>query len=90
MFDNFSKVYESIEDLAVKRMYVDPDVRSTYPNISNKGFSLPTVKSVLQIAANLTKYRVIQRYKTPKIRRYDRLSGVTVGCGVNNMNKMVH
>ena len=25
VFDNFSKVYVSIEDLAVRRMYVDPD-----------------------------------------------------------------
>ena len=25
VFDNFSKVYVSVEDLAVKRMYVDPD-----------------------------------------------------------------
>ena len=25
MFDNFGKVYVSIEDLAVRRMYVDPD-----------------------------------------------------------------
>ena len=24
-FDNFGKVYVSIEDLAVRRMYVDPD-----------------------------------------------------------------
>ena len=25
VFDNFGKVYVSIEDLAVRRMYVDPD-----------------------------------------------------------------
>ena len=81
MFDNFGKVYVSIEDLAVRRMYVDPDrLLFTFDEpiliFQINGFVYPPSNAVLQMAANPTKNNVIRRYLTenpalrPVIRRY--------------------
>ena len=86
MFDNFGKVYVSIEYLAVRTIYVDPDrllfmfdetILIFYINV----FIYPLSNAVLKMAANPTKNTVI--------RRYDRLFGVTVGRGEVIVNCLV-
>ena len=66
VFDNFGKVYVSIEDLAVRRMYVETEqatfhVQSAYTNLPNKWFFLPTAPSntVLQMVDNPMKHTII-------------------------------
>ena len=81
MFDNFGKVYVSIEDLAVRRMYVDPDrllfmFDETILIFKINVFVYPPSNTVLKMAANPTKNTVIRRYLTqnpalrPVTRRY--------------------
>ena len=76
VFDNFGKIYVSIEDFAVRRMYVDPDrlfhVRRTYPNILNKWVCLPTVKR-----GSSNGGESYEKYRNPAL--FDRKSGVTTG-----------
>ena len=72
MFDNSGKVYISVEDLAVRRMYVDPDrLLFMFDQLilifKINDFFLPS-------SSNSSKSYTV-------IRRYDRLSGVTVGRG---------
>ena len=94
MFDNSGKVYISIEDLAVRRKYVDPDrllfmfgqpilifkINDFFlSSSSNGGASYETYRNppLLDRKSGVT---------TPKIRRYDQLSSVTVGRGVISVN----
>ena len=67
MFDNFGKIYVSTEDLAVRKMYVDPDwllFMFDQPVLIFKinEFFYPPSNAVLQMAANPTKNTVIRRY----------------------------
>ena len=86
MFDNFSKVYVSVEDLAVRIMHADPDKllfmfdERILIFLKNDSFYLPSVKTPKMAANQLKrpKFGVIR----PKFRRFDRFSSVTVGhCG---------
>ena len=69
MIDNFSKVFVSVEDLAVKRMHVDPDRLLFVFNeripifLKNGSFYLPCVKPP-QMAANPLKKTKIRREVT--------------------------
>ena len=51
VFDDFSKVYVSVEDLAVRRMHVDPDRQLFMFNeriliiLKSDSFYLPSVKT---------------------------------------------
>ena len=69
MFANFSKVYVSVEDLAVRRMHVDPDrllfmfVERILILLKSDSFYLPSVKTP-KMAANLLKKTEIRRYTT--------------------------
>ena len=69
VFDNFGKVYVSVEYLAVRRMYVDPDrllLMFDEPILifQINGFVYPPSNAVLQMTANPTKDTVIRRYLT--------------------------
>ena len=83
MFDNFSKAYVSVEDLAVRRMHVDPDRllfmfdERILIFLKSDSFYLPSVKTPKMAANPLKrpKFGVIR----PKFRRFDRSSSVTVG-----------
>ena len=84
MFDNFGKVYVSIEDLAVRRIYVDPDkllFMFDEPILIFKinVFVYPPSNAVLKMAANPTKNTVIRRYLTenPALRQVIRRYGWT-------------
>ena len=81
MFGNFGKVYVSIEDLAVRRIYEDLDrllfmFDEPILIFQINGFVYPPSNAVLQMAANPTKNTVIRRYLTenpalrPVIRHY--------------------
>ena len=69
MFDNFSKVYVSVEDLAVRIMHVDPDRllfmfdESILILLKSDSFYLPSVKTP-KMAANPLKKTEIRRYTT--------------------------
>ena len=69
MFDNFSKVYVSVEDLAVRIMHVDPDRllfmfdERILIFLKSDSFYLPSVKTP-KIAANPLKKTEIRRYTT--------------------------
>ena len=77
MFDSFGKVYILIKDLAVRRMYVDPDsllFMFYLPTliIYINEFLYPPSNVVLKMATNPMKNTVIRRYQTKK-------SGVMTG-----------
>ena len=69
VFDNFSKVYVSVEDLAVRIMHVDPDRllfmfdERILIFLKSDSFYLPSVKTP-KIAANPLKKTEIRRYTT--------------------------
>ena len=69
MFDNFSKVYVSVEDLAVRFMHVDPDRllfmfdERILIFLKSNSFYLPSVKTP-KMAANPLKKTKIRRYTT--------------------------
>ena len=69
MFDNFSKVYVSVEDLAVRIMHVDPDrLHFMFGErilifLKSDSFYLPSVKTP-KMAANPLKKTEIRRYTT--------------------------
>ena len=80
MFDNFGKVYVSIKDLAVRRIYVDPDrllfmISEPILIFKINVFVYPPSNAVLKSAANPTKITVIRHLienpaLRPVIRRY--------------------
>ena len=85
MFDNFSKVYVSVEDLAVRIMHVDPD-RLLFMFgerflifLKSDSFYLPSVKTP-KMAANPLKKTEIRRYITevPAFRPFFRRYGWTL------------
>ena len=69
MFDNFSKAYVSVEDLAVRRIHVDPDRllfmfdERILIFLKSDSFYLPSVKTP-KMAANPLKKTEIRRYTT--------------------------
>ena len=69
MFDNFSKVNVSVEDLAVRIMHVDPDRllfmfdERILIVLTSDSFYLPSVKTP-KMAANPLKKTEIRRYTT--------------------------
>ena len=69
VFDNFSKVYVSVEDLAVRIMHVDPDRllfmfdERILIVLTSDSFYLPSVKTP-KMAANPLKKTEIWRYTT--------------------------
>ena len=69
MFDNFSKVYVSVEDLAVRIMHVDPDRllfifdERILIFFTSDSFYLPSVKTP-KMAANPLKKTEIRHYTT--------------------------
>ena len=69
MFDNFSKVYVSVEYLAVRIMHVDPDRllfmfdERILIFLKTESFYLPSVKTP-KMAANPLKKTEIRRYTT--------------------------
>ena len=69
MFDNFSKVYVSVEDSAVRIMHVDPDRLLLMVDerilifLKSGSFYLPSVKTP-KMAANPLKKTEIRRYTT--------------------------
>ena len=69
MIDNFSKVYVSVEDLAVRRMHVDPDRLLLMFDerilifLKNDSFYLPSFKTP-KMAANPLKKTEIRREMT--------------------------
>ena len=69
MFDNFSKVYVSVEDLAVRILHVDPDRLLFMIDerilifLKSDSFYLPSVKTP-KMAANPLKKTEIRRYTT--------------------------
>ena len=75
MFDNFSKVYASVEDLAVRIMHVDPDRLLLMFDerilifLTSHSFCLPSVKTP-KMAAN-----PLQKDRNSAL--YDRSSGVS-------------
>ena len=85
MFDNFSKVYVSVEDLAVRIMHVDPDrLRFMFDErilifLKSDSFYLPSVKTP-NMAANPLKKTEIRRYTTevPAFRPFFQLYGWTL------------
>ena len=69
MFDNFSKIYVSVEDLAIRIMHADPD-RLLFKFderilifLKSDSFYLPSVKTP-KMAANPLKKTEIRRYTT--------------------------
>ena len=87
MFDNFSKVYVSVEDLADRIMHVDPDrllfMFDERILIFSKSdsFYLPSVKTP-KMAANPLKKTEIRRYTTevPAFRPFFQRYGWTLCC----------
>ena len=83
MFDNFSKVYISVEDLAVRIMHVDLDRllfmfdERILIFLKTDSFYLPSVKTS-KMAANPLKKTEIRRYTT-EISAFRLSSSVTVG-----------
>ena len=69
MFDNISKAYVSVEDLAVRIMHVDPDRllfmfdERILIFLKSDSFYLPSVKTP-KMAANPLKKTKIRRYTT--------------------------
>ena len=69
MFDNFSKVYVPVEDLAVRIMHVDPDRllfmfdERIFIFLKTDSFYIPSVKTP-KMAANPLKKTEIRRYTT--------------------------
>ena len=69
MFDNFSKVYVSVEDLAFRIMYVDPDRllfmfdERILIFLKSDSFYLPSVNTP-KMKANPLKKTKIRRYTT--------------------------
>ena len=69
MIDNFSKVYVSVEDLAVRRMHVDPDRLPFMFDeriqifLKSDSFHLPSVKTPKMVENPLEKTE-IQHYLT--------------------------
>ena len=88
MFDNFSKVYVSVEDLAVRIMHVDPDrLRFMFGErilicLKSDSFYLPSVKTP-KMAANPLKKTEIRRYTTgvPAFRPFFQRYGWTLCIG---------
>ena len=103
MSDNFSKVYVSVEDLAVRIMHVDPDrplfMFDERILIFSKSdsFYLPSVKTP-KMAANPLKKTEIRRYTTevPAFRPFSQRYGWTLWVRgmkceadfVNSLNKV--
>ena len=87
VFDNFSKVYVSVEDLAVRIMHVDPDRllfmfdERILIFLKSDSFYLPSVKTP-KMAANPLKKTEIRRYTTevPAFRPFFQRYGWTL-CG---------
>ena len=87
MFDNFSKVYVSVEDLAVRIMLVDPDRllfmfdEHILIFLKSDSFYLPSVKPP-KMAANPLKKTEIRRYTTevPAFRPFFQRYGWTLCC----------
>ena len=69
VFDNFSKAYVSVEDLALRIMHVDPDRllfmfdERILISLKSHSFYLPSVKTP-KMAANPLKKTEIRRYTT--------------------------
>ena len=89
MFDNFSKVYVSVEDLAVRIMHVDPDrllfmfCERILIFLKSDSFYLPSVKTP-KMAANPLKKTEIRRYTTevPAFRPFFQRYGWTLCSGL--------
>ena len=85
MFDNFSKVCVSVEDLAVRRMHVDPDRllfmfdERILIFLKSDSFCLPSVQTP-KMAANPLKKTEIRRYTTevPAFRPFFQCYGWTL------------
>ena len=83
MFDNFSEVYVSVEDLAVRITHVDPDRLLFMFNepilifLKSDSFYLPSVKTP-KMAANPLKKTEIRRCTT-EVPAFRPFSSVTVG-----------
>ena len=88
MLDNFSKVYVSLEDLAVRIMHVDPDRllfmfdERILILLKSDSFYLPSIKTP-KMAANPLKKTEIRRYTTevPAFRPFFQRYGWTL-CNV--------
>ena len=96
VFDNFSKVYVSVEDLAVRIMHVDPDRllfmfdERILISLKSDSFYLPSVKTP-NMAANPLKKTEIRRYTTevPAFRPFFQRYGWTLWrCTTLNKNNM--
>ena len=93
MFDNFSKVYVSVEDLAVRIMHVDPDRllfmfdERILIFLKSDSFYLPSVKPP-KMAANPLKKTEIRRYTTevPAFRPFFQRYGWTLCIRVYFVN----
>ena len=85
VFDNFSKVYVSVEDLAVRRMHVDPDRllfmfdERILIFLKSRSFYLLSVK-IPKMAANPLKKTEIRREMTevPAFRPFFKRYGWTL------------
>ena len=96
MFDNFSKVYVSVEDLAVRIMHVDPDrLLFMFDErflifLKSDSFYLPSVKTP-KMAANPLKKTEIQRYTTevPAFRPFFQRYGWTLCNGGNEVETLL-
>ena len=94
MFDNFSKVYVSVEDLAVRIMLVDPDRllfmfdERILIFFKSDSFYLRSVKTQ-KMAANPLKKTEIRRYTTeiPAFRPFFRRYGWTLCTGFKKITK---
>ena len=90
MFDNFSKVYVSVEDLADRIMHVDPDRllfmfdERILIFLKSDSFYLPSVKTP-KMAANPLKKTEIRRYTTevPAFRPFFQRYGWTL-CSLSD------
>ena len=88
VLDNFSKVYVSVEDLAVRIMHVDPDRllfmfdERILIFLKSDSFYLPSVKTP-KMAANPLKKTKIRRYTTevPAFRPFFHRYGWTLWLG---------
>ena len=83
-FDNFSKDYVSVEDLAVRRVHVDPDRLLFMLDerilifLKSDGFYPPSVKTQKNGSESIEK-RPKFGVKRPRVRRFDHSSSLTVG-----------
>ena len=85
MFDNFSKAYVLVDDLAVRRMHVDPDRllfmfdERILILLKSDSFYLPSVKTP-KMVANPLKKTEIRRYTTevPAFRPFFQRCGWTL------------